>query len=140
KPVRAETAAAAATSAAAATPPSAAKRASAQPAVAAEPAARTIAGSATRSAPDAAPPASAESAGRREPGVARAALPELTVARTIWHPDAERRLAIVRSIESGEEVRLRVGDAYGPLVVEAIHPSGVLFDHEGVEIQYSVGR
>jgi hypothetical protein len=119
---------------------SAAQTASTQPALSAEPAVRAIAASGPHSAPGAAPPASAAGAARGEQVVARAALPELSVARTVWHPDAERRLAIVRSTESGEEVRLRIGDAYGPLVVEAIHPSSVLFDHDGVEIQYGVGR
>ncbi len=39
-----------------------------------------------------------------------------------------------------EALRLKEGDAVGPLVIEAIRPGGVLFSHDGVEIEYRVGR
>ncbi len=71
--------------------------------------------------------------------VQRAALPELIVAKTIWHPDAERRIAIVKLMDTDEELRLKEGDAFGPFVVESIKPNGVLFNHDGVEIHYNVG-
>ncbi len=72
--------------------------------------------------------------------VRRAGIPEISIDKTIWHPDIERRSAIVELEESGESLELREGDAIGPLVIEAIRPSGVLFIHDGVEIEYRVGQ
>jgi hypothetical protein len=64
----------------------------------------------------------------------------ISVDKTIWHPDADRRLAIVELTESGEELRLQEGDAVGPLVIETIRPGGVLFVHDGVQVEYRVGQ
>jgi hypothetical protein len=72
--------------------------------------------------------------------IVRAQLPELTVASTTWHPDARRRFAVVNLTESDEELRLREGDAVGPLVVEMIEPGGVFFAHDGIAVRYNVGR
>jgi hypothetical protein len=70
----------------------------------------------------------------------RAEIPLISVGKTIWHPDADRRLAIVELTESGEELRLKEGDAVGPLVIDTIRPSGVLFVHDGVQVEYRVGQ
>jgi hypothetical protein len=72
--------------------------------------------------------------------IVRAQLPELTVASTTWHPDARRRFAVVNLTDSNEELRLREGDAVGPLVVEMIEPGGVFFIHDGIAVRYNVGR
>jgi hypothetical protein len=71
--------------------------------------------------------------------IPRAKVPALTIEKTIWHPDAGRRLAIVKLMDSEEPLRLKEGDAIGPLVVESIKPSSVVFDHDGIEVTYSVG-
>ena len=92
------------------------------------------------------PAATAESASTpaaiREPEqkvVQRAKLPTLSVEKTIWHPDADRRVAVVKLIDPDEVLRLKEGDAVGPLVVKVIKPGSVLFYHDGVEIVYNVG-
>jgi hypothetical protein len=72
--------------------------------------------------------------------IQRAEIPLISVGKTVWHPDADRRSAIVELTESGESLQLKEGDAIGPLVIETIKPSGVLFIHDGVEIEYRVGR
>jgi hypothetical protein len=66
-------------------------------------------------------------------------VPDVYVARTLWHPIAERRVAIVEIGEGGEAVELHEGDAIGPLVVGEIEPSGVFFYHDGVELRRRVG-
>jgi len=71
--------------------------------------------------------------------VQRAKLPTLSVEKTIWHPDADRRVAIVKLIDAEEILRLKEGDAVGPLVIEVIKPGSVLFNHDGIEIRYNVG-
>ncbi len=71
--------------------------------------------------------------------LARSPLPELVIERTEWHPLSERRLAVIAVGTSGATRELREGDAVGPLVVESIEPSGVVFLHEGVELRRPVG-
>jgi hypothetical protein len=71
--------------------------------------------------------------------IQRAKLPSLRVEKTIWHPDTDRRIAIVKLIDAEEVLRLKEGDAIGPLVVESIKPGSVLFNHDGIEIRYNVG-
>jgi hypothetical protein len=66
-------------------------------------------------------------------------LPDLVVVRTSWHPDASRRSAKVRVIETDETLTLREGDAVGGLVIEEITPSSVLFQAGEVEIRRKVG-
>jgi hypothetical protein len=106
----------------------------------APPAQAEIAAAAPKPAPAAAPAPIA--AAIREPerkAVYRAKLPALSIERTIWHPDAERRVAVVKLIDADEVLRLREGDAVGPLVVKVINPDNVLFDHDDIEIRYNVG-
>jgi hypothetical protein len=72
------------------------------------------------------------------PPPVRAAVPEVRVERTLWHPQATRRVAVV--LLGAEEPReVHEGDALGPLVVAKIEPSGVVFVHEGVELRRRVG-
>jgi hypothetical protein len=71
--------------------------------------------------------------------VARAKLPVLSIEKTIWHPDANRRVALVKLLEVDEVIRMKEGDAVGPLVVIDINPGSVLFTHDDVEIRYNVG-
>ena len=71
--------------------------------------------------------------------VQRAKFPALNVEKTIWHPDADRRVAVVKLIDAEEVLRLKEGDAIGPLVVKTINPGSVLFNHDGIEIRYNVG-
>ncbi len=97
------------------------------------------------SAPDesskkAAKPAAA--ARKSEPAsgeVARAEVPGLRVERTVWHPIAERRVAVIEFGQSAEHREIREGDAVGPLVVSKIEPSGVVFVHDGVEMRRRIG-
>jgi len=104
----------------------------------------------------AAPPPAApqEAATPREPAAAAApppptpdpvpavrhALPELTVAGTVWHPDAARRTARVELTGREEPLELREGDAVGSLVVKTIEPSGVVFRMGEVEVRRRVGE
>jgi hypothetical protein len=92
------------------------------------------------------PAATAESASTRaairEPEhevIQRAKLPTLSVEKTIWHPDADRRVAVVKLIDAKEILRLKEGDAVGTLVVKVIKPGSVLFSHDGIEVVYNVG-
>ncbi len=71
--------------------------------------------------------------------VPRAKLPTLRVEKTIWHPDVDRRIAVVRLTDAEESLQLKEGDAVGPLVIKAIKPGSVLFNHDGIEIVYNVG-
>ncbi len=71
--------------------------------------------------------------------VQRAKLPAISIEKTIWHPDSDRRVAVVKLIDAEEVLRLKEGDAIGPLVVIGINPGSVLFTHDGIEIQYNVG-
>ncbi len=71
--------------------------------------------------------------------IQRAKLPTLSVEKTIWHPNADRRVAVLKLIDTDEVLRLKEGDAVGPLVVKVIKPGSVLFDHDGIEIVYNVG-
>ena len=69
----------------------------------------------------------------------RPAVPAIRVERTEWHPQADRRVAVIEVAGRPEPLRLREGDAVGPLVVTSIEPSGVVFDHDGVSFRRRVG-
>jgi len=71
--------------------------------------------------------------------IQRAKLPALRIEKTVWHPDTDRRIAIVKLIDREEVLRLKEGDAIGPLVIESINPGSVLFSHDGIEVKYNVG-
>jgi hypothetical protein len=66
-------------------------------------------------------------------------VPTVYVERTIWHPMAERRVAVVALEGNDQTLELHEGDAVGPLVVGKIEPSGVFFVHDGVELRRRVG-
>ena len=72
--------------------------------------------------------------------IARAEIPGLRVESTVWHPIAERRVALIEFEQSAERREIREGDAVGPLVVSKIEPSGVVFIHEGVEVRRRIGE
>lgn len=65
--------------------------------------------------------------------------PDIFVASTVWHPIADRRVAVVELGGNGESVEIREGDMIGPLVVGEIEPSGVYFTNNGVELRRRVG-
>jgi hypothetical protein len=73
------------------------------------------------------------------PVVVRAPVPDLTVDRTVWHPDSERRAAVVSVSGQPKPLHLREGDSVGGLTVLEITPSGVNFDREGVQLYNRVG-
>ncbi len=90
-------------------------------------------------------PAPGRSAVRSELEATRASLakvpiPEVVVTRTLWHPLSDRRSATVRV--NGEEVSRQMveGDSVGGLVLLKIEPSGVVFVHDGAQIQRRVGQ
>jgi hypothetical protein len=79
-----------------------------------------------------------EEAGPRE--VARAEIPSLRVESTVWHPLAERRVAVIEFDRTAERREIREGDSVGPLVVSKIEPSGIIFVHDGVEMRRRIGE
>jgi len=69
---------------------------------------------------------------------ARAPAPE-HVARTLWHPSPERRLAWVE-VEGQTALReVREGERVGPYVVREIEPAAVTFADGNVEMRREVG-
>jgi hypothetical protein len=80
------------------------------------------------------------SAAPRSSEIARAEIPDLRVERTVWHPIAERRVALIEFERSAERREIREGDAVGPLIVSKIEPSGVVFVHDGVEVRRRIGE
>jgi len=72
--------------------------------------------------------------------VDRAPLPVLFVARTLWHPSPERRIAVLEVEGRDAPVELHEGDAVGDAVIREIGPSAVVFEHRGVELRRRVGR
>lgn len=91
--------------------------------------------------PAAAPPVKAEPSPEQVRAVkpSRPALPDVRVERTVWHPVAERRVAVV-AFEGDGPREIHEGDAVGSLVVGEIEPSGVVFVHEGTEVRRGVGQ
>jgi hypothetical protein len=137
-------------------PPPAAKRSAPAPPPEVVPApkvARAIPAPAPRPAAKPEPPAprAAEPAPRKpapppppaeEPAVKTVvrAVPPPVVRRTIWHPDADRRRAVVELEGRDEPLTLRQGDAVGGLVVVEIEPSAVTFLRDGVTLRRRVGQ
>ncbi len=71
--------------------------------------------------------------------LARVPIPAVFVARTVWHPRSERRIAEVNVEGRVDLLLLREGDAVGPLIVSQIDPSGVVFLHDQIEVRRRVG-
>ena len=65
--------------------------------------------------------------------------PEVTVRKTYWHPNPERRVAEVEVEGHKGALELHEGDAVGTLVISEIQPSGVVFLHGGERLQRKVG-
>jgi hypothetical protein len=64
---------------------------------------------------------------------------EVVVTRTVWHPSAERRVALVRGAGDSQEHEVHEGESVGSLEVLRIEPSDVVFLRDGVEIRQRVG-
>jgi hypothetical protein len=62
-----------------------------------------------------------------------------TVERTVWHPVAAKRLAVV-IVGSGAPREVREGDEIGTAVVAKIEPSGVIFSEQGMEFRRRIGE
>jgi hypothetical protein len=65
--------------------------------------------------------------------------PEITVARTIWHPAPERRVAVVEP-PGGARREVHEGDTVDDYRVVRIEPSGVVFERDGVERLRKIGE
>lgn len=63
----------------------------------------------------------------------------LTVVRTVWHPEAAKRVAHVESEQGGSSVELHEGEAWNDFIITEITPSGVLLERDGIEIKRRVG-
>ena len=72
--------------------------------------------------------------------IERSPMPEFVVTRTVWHPDASRRVAMIRQGGRGEPRPFGEGESLGVLEIVEIQPAGVLFRRDGVEIKRRVGR
>jgi hypothetical protein len=92
----------------------------------------------TRSAEPTPPPAERPAA--KSAQIARSPLPAVYVERTIWHPDADRRVAVIELEGSEQALELHEGDAVGTLVVGEIAPSGVSFYRDGALLRRRVGE
>jgi hypothetical protein len=73
------------------------------------------------------------------PVIHRAKLPVVEVVQTVWHPLPGRREAVLQVAGRDELLRVAEGDAVGALVLLEIQPAGVVFGHEGLQIQRRVG-
>jgi len=56
------------------------------------------------------------------------------VERTLWHPRAERRLAVLRMPGQSDFLRVREGDELGGFRVTRIEPSQVVFERDGAQL------
>jgi hypothetical protein len=127
------------------TPPPPAPAASAASSEAPEPAVAEAAPAAEASAETAvnetSAPQSDAPAARAEPPAAASnwSAAEIRVERTLWHPQASRRVAVL--VLPGRDAPLHVheGDAVGALVVAEIEPSGVVFTREGERTRRTLG-
>jgi hypothetical protein len=72
------------------------------------------------------------------PEPAAPAGPNLLVSSTVWHPQHDRRSAMV-SLEGLPARELREGDSIGSLVVSEIGPSSVTFLNDGAPLKRRVG-
>jgi len=72
--------------------------------------------------------------------IERAPMPDFVVMRTVWHPEAGRRVAMIRVSGHREPKAFGEGDAMGVLEIVEIQPAAVLFRRDGVEIKRRIGR
>jgi hypothetical protein len=68
----------------------------------------------------------------------REPIPTLRVTRTIWHPDPDRRVAVVQLLGRPPQ-RLAEGDVVAGFAVVQIGLSDVEFERDGVVLQRRVG-
>ncbi|MBW2271946.1 MAG: hypothetical protein JRG96_01645 [Deltaproteobacteria bacterium] len=74
--------------------------------------------------------------------IERNPVPAVLVTQTIWHPRAERRVAVIERLdvsEGSQPLRMREGDRVGSLQLVSIEPTGVVFVHNGSELRRRVG-
>ena len=62
------------------------------------------------------------------------------MAKTQWHPLADRRIAWVRVPGDSEPRRVVEGDVVDGLLISQIEPSGVVFERDGEKIRRPLGR
>lgn len=74
-----------------------------------------------------------------EPRVVAKAGSPVRVARTLWHPTPERRLAWVEVDGQTALREVREGERVGPYLVREIEPTAVLFSQGDVEMRREVG-
>lgn len=74
------------------------------------------------------------------PKVERVPIPEFVVTRTVWHPNAARRVASVQLKGASAVQLVSEGDEFGTLKVVEIQPAAVLFRRDGVEIKRRIGH
>jgi hypothetical protein len=67
------------------------------------------------------------------------ATPGVSVLRTIWHPKAERRTALLEVTGGESPHEYREGDRVGSFTLLRIEPSGVVFERDGVELREKIG-
>ncbi len=84
------------------------------------------------------PPPPVAKATSRPSAPAAAPFPALRVERTVWHPIAERRIAVIDVPGDGAR-EVREGDEVAGAVVALIEPSGVVFRHAGRDVRRKVG-
>lgn len=65
--------------------------------------------------------------------------PEVRVAKTLWHPDADRRLAWIEVSGQTALREVREGERVGPYLVLEIEPTAVVLADGKVEIRKEVG-
>lgn len=67
-------------------------------------------------------------------------VPDFRIRRTVWHPQPERRIAVVELMATQEMINLNEGDTIGTLTVKEITPSQVIFLNGVVEVARRVGN
>src|SRR5262249_45883517 len=88
-----------------------------------------------------APPARAEVAKASAPKpAAKDSLPSLTVEKTLWHPVAEKRVAVI-ALPGHDPQEFHEGAEVVPGTrIASIEPSGVVFRCDGRDIRRQVGE
>jgi hypothetical protein len=119
--------------------PSVAKKSAPPPKAAPEPQPKVEPKPEPKAEPEPEPKAPRSFARKSPPRPSSRPSPKVYVSRTVWHPDASRRLAYVELEGRDGAVPVREGESIGPLVVTEIAPTGVSFDDRGSELTRRVG-
>jgi hypothetical protein len=64
---------------------------------------------------------------------------QIRVEKTLWHPVAGRRVAVVTLPDHEGPLRVREGEVVGEVLVSKIEPSGVVFSGNRGEVRRAVG-